>query len=57
MMLNLDTKGQKYWNDPKNLMNISGWKHFYEFYAFPDDLKISGIEYDLEKALVVKQKP
>lgn len=48
---------QKYWNNPKNKMNYNGWTHFYEFWAYPEDLKIASLDYDLTKAQVVKQNP
>ena len=56
MMLNHNYKTQEYWNNEKNSMTFAGWTHFYEFWAYPEDLKISGIEYDLDKALVVESK-
>lgn len=36
-------------------MTRSGWTHYYEFWAYPSDLKIAGLKYDLANAEVLKK--
>jgi hypothetical protein len=31
-------------------MTVEGWSHYYDFWAYPDDLKMSRLEYELDKA-------
>ena len=38
-------------------MSVLGWAHYYEFWAYPGDLEIDKLEYDLDKAKIVSQKP
>ena len=38
-------------------MSVLGWAHYYEFWAYPGDLEIASLDYDLDKAKVISQKP
>lgn len=53
MMLNGYWQNQDYWNQPSNTMDVYGWHHYYEFWAYPDDLQIVSLDYDLDKAQIV----
>lgn len=48
MMINHPDHDQAYWNDPANKMNIGKFSHYYEFWAYPGDMRITGLDYDMD---------
>lgn len=56
MMLNLPSYSQDYWNKG-NPMSVLGWSHYYQFWAYPNDLEISRLEYKLDKAKLISNTP
>lgn len=55
MMINHHNKVQAYWNNPKKLMNYAGWAHYYEFWAYPKDLKLGELQYHYDEARLVSR--
>lgn len=47
---------QVYWNDKSHTMSIGGWRQYLDFWAFPDDLKIEKLNYNLDEAKIESQK-
>lgn len=48
MFINHPDHDQAYWNDPAHKMSLHGFAHYMEFWAYPGNLRITGLDYEMD---------